>query len=78
MKTITLRLNDNSYDLIKKASKGEKIAISNYIEYVTLKHISKTTFVSYEEMKEILNDKELLNKLEEAKNNIKNREYKLI
>ena len=35
-KTITLRLDDNVYEMFKKAAEGQKRTISNYLEYATI------------------------------------------
>ena len=49
-KTITLRLDDDIYNMLKKAADGEKRNISNFIEYATISFLSKEAFVSDEEM----------------------------
>ena len=53
-KTITVRLEDNIYEMFKKAAEGEKRTISNYIEYATLNYTVSETVVDDVEMAEII------------------------
>ena len=53
-KTITVRLEDNIYEMFKKAADGEKRTISNYIEYATLNYTVSETVVDDTEMAEII------------------------
>lgn len=53
-KTITVRIEDNVYDIFKKAAAGQKRTISNYLEYATLNFILTETIVDDVEMSEIL------------------------
>jgi uncharacterized protein (DUF1778 family) len=53
-KTITLRLDDNIYEMFKKAAEGQKRTISNYLEYATLNFTVNETIVDDIEMAEIL------------------------
>jgi uncharacterized protein (DUF1778 family) len=63
-KTITVRLDENIYELFKKAADGQKRTISNYIEYATLNYTVNETVVDDHEMKEILQfESEILNGL---------------
>ena len=38
-KTITLRVEDNIYDTLKRAADGDRRTISNFIEYATINYI---------------------------------------
>jgi len=53
-KTITVRLDDNIYEMFKKAADGEKRTISNYIEYATLNYTVSEAVVDDTEMAEII------------------------
>lgn len=53
-KTITVRLDENVYEIFKKAADGQKRTISNYIEYATLNYTVNETVVDDTEMNEIL------------------------
>ncbi len=77
-KTITIRIDDDTYDLIKKAASGQKRSISNFIEYATIAYLADDSFVSDEEMDEILNNEKLLKSFQNAENDIKNNRYRMI
>ena len=77
-KTITLRIDDETYELIKKAASGERRSISNFIEYATVSYLSEESFVSDKEMEEILRNDELLNSLSEAKKDIENGGFRIV
>lgn len=67
-KTITLRLNDQKYELLKKYAELDNRAISNFIETAALRYISEIEMVDEFEMEEINSNKELLSAL---KNGVK-------
>lgn len=77
-KTITLRLDDEIYRLLKTAAKGEMRTISNFIEYAALKYLADESFVSDAEMEEILSDKLLLKTLKGAKKDVEKGNYKIV
>ncbi len=53
-KTITVRIDDNTYDLLKKAAEGQKRTISNFMEFAALNYIVSDSTVDEHEMAEIL------------------------
>jgi uncharacterized protein (DUF1778 family) len=61
-KTITVRLDEDTYTIIKKAADGEKRTISNFMEVAALNYIVTQTLVDDDEMKEILRFEEDLKK----------------
>jgi hypothetical protein len=77
-KTITLRINDNVYQMFKKAAHGSRRTISNFLEYATLSYLSNDTFVSDDEMKELLKDNDLIDSLKQGEKEIKSRRYKIV
>ncbi|RPJ09235.1 MAG: CopG family transcriptional regulator [Spirochaetaceae bacterium] len=77
-KTITIRIEDNVYDLFKTAADGDRRTISNFIEYATLAYLTNDVYVSDEEMNEILNDKDLVNSIKSGKADYKKGKYKII
>lgn len=52
-KTITVRLDDQLYDMFKKAATGEHRTISNFIEWATLAYLTNEMYVDDKEMNEI-------------------------
>lgn len=77
-KTITLRLNDHIYKMLKTAAAGSRRTISNFLEYAALSFLSQETYISDHEMDEILNDEELLKDIMQSEKDIKNRKYKIV
>ena len=77
-KTITMRVNDEIYTLIKKAADGDRRSISNFIEYATISYITNETVVSEDEMTEILQDKTLLNNLKQGLKEIEEGKYRIV
>lgn len=77
-KTITLRLDEKTYDLIRSAAAGERRSISNFIEYATVNYLAGEAFVADTEMEEILNDEELLEELRSGKADIGTGRYTVV
>ena len=78
MKTVTMRVDDAVYQMIKAAADGQRRNISNFIEYATLQYLTSSQYVSDAEMNEILNDKELVKSLEKGFEEVKNGDYDLV
>ncbi len=78
MKTITIRVDDSIYQMIKTAANGQKRNISNFIEYATLQYLTSSQYVSDAEMNEILKDKELVKNLEIGLEEAKNGDYNIV
>lgn len=74
-KTITLRVDDATYNIFKQAAEGQKRTISNYLEYATLNYTVNETFVDDGEMEEILTFKK---DIEKGLSDIKAGRYKII
>jgi len=53
-KTITLRVEDNVYNTLKRAADGDRRTISNYIEYAAVNYIFNSNIVDDNEMKETM------------------------
>ena len=77
-KTVTLRIDDDTYNLIKLAATGERRSISNFIEYATMAFLAEESFVSDTEMEDILNDEELLKNLVKGNNEIEAGKYRVV
>jgi len=52
-KTITLRVDDNIYNTLKRAADGDRRTISNFIEYAAINYILNENMVDDNEMREI-------------------------
>lgn len=78
MKTLTMRVDDSIYQIIKTAADGHKRNISNFIEFATLQYLTSVQYVDNTEMNEIMNDKELVNNLENGLKDLKTGDYKIV
>ena len=77
-KTVTLRIDDATYSLIKKAAEGERRSISNFIEYATMAFLTEESFVSDEELESILKDQALLTSLAAAEADVREGKYRIV
>ncbi len=78
MKTVTMRVDDGIYQMIKTAANGQRRNISNFIEYATMQYLSSSQFIDDEEMDEILADTDLVKSLEKGFEESKNGEYTIV
>lgn len=65
-KTVTLRLDDVSYDIIKNHAIADNRPLSNYIETATLRFIEEVDYVDDYEMENIINDEKLIRSLKKG------------
>jgi len=77
-KTITLRIDDDIYTLLKVAANGEKRTISNFIEFAAVNYLSLTTYVSDNEMNEIENDLSLKKEINSGIKEISSGNFKIV
>ena len=61
-RTITVRIDDSTYNIFKLAADGQKRTISNYLEYATLNYTMNEMIVDDIEMNEILKNEEDIKK----------------
>ena len=78
MKTVTMRVDDSIYQMIKQAADGQKRNLSNFIEFATLQYLSSAQFVDNDEMNEILEDKKLFQNLKDGLDDMKKGNYTLV
>ncbi|MBF0490679.1 MAG: CopG family transcriptional regulator [Candidatus Omnitrophica bacterium] len=77
-KTITTRLKDSDYDQIARAAEQEHRPISNFITHAVLDTIANVSLVDDVEMKEILSDAELMQRLKRGHANAAARKGKFV
>jgi predicted transcriptional regulator len=77
-KTITVRVDDETYKKIKTAADSERRTISNFIEYAAMAYVENSRFAADEEMKDILEDGELVNSLRLSLEDIKEGQYRIV
>ena len=78
MKTVTMRVDDSIYEMMKLAADGQRRNLSNFIEFATMQYLTSSQFVDNDEMAEITNDKELVQNLMNGLNDFKNGDYTIV
>jgi len=78
MKTLTMRVDDNIYKMIKTAADGQRRNISNFIEFATMQYLTSSQYVDNAEMNEILNDEDLVKSLELGRQEAKDGAYTIV
>jgi len=78
VKTVTMRVDDSVYDMIKLAAQGQKRNLSNFIEFATMQYLTSSQFIENEEMTEIMNDNELVQNLMNGLDDFKNGDYTIV
>lgn len=78
MKTVTMRIDDSVYEMIKAAANGQKRNLSNFIEFATLQYLTSEQYVDNSEMTEILQDAELVRNLRNGQEDLKRGDYTLV
>jgi len=77
-KTVTLRLNESIYNMIRNLAISENRTLSNFIETSVLRFIEHHQFVDEFEMNEIRNNKELNASLNRAIEDIKSKKGRFV
>jgi predicted DNA-binding protein len=77
-KTVTIRLDDISYDIIKQHAQADNRPLSNYIETATLKYIEEIDYVDEFEMENILSDENLIKSLKKGSTDVANKRGRFI
>lgn len=78
MKTVTMRVDDSIYDMIKLAAEGQRRNLSNFIEYATMQYLTSSQFVENDEMNDIMDDKELVQNLMNGLDDFKKGDYTIV
>ncbi len=78
MKTVTMRVDDDVYQTIKLAAEGQKRNISNFIEFATMQYLVTDQYVDEIEMREVLQDKTLIDNLENGIKDLKAGDYTIV
>lgn len=77
-KTVTIRLDEDTYQMIRQAAEGQLRSISNFIEYATLSYLTEEAFVSDDEMATILADQSLVTNLKNARKDLNAKRYQIV
>ncbi len=62
-KTLTMRLDDETYETFVRAAQVDRRSLANLVETAALRHIQDSLFVDDAEMTEILSRPELVKRL---------------
>ncbi len=77
-KTLTLRLDDETYRTFQGRAEAESRSIANYIEAAVKAHIQDQDFTDDYEIAEILADEALVKRLKRGSRDAKQRKGKLV
>lgn len=77
-KTVTIRLDEDTYQMIRQAAEGELRSISNFIEYATISYLTGEAFVGDDEMSEILADTDLTATLRKTRREVAGKRYQIV
>jgi uncharacterized protein (DUF1778 family) len=77
-KTLTMRLDDETYRVFVRAARAERRSLANLIETAALQHIQEDNFVDDAEMAEILSRPDLLRRLKAGSADAKKRRGRIL
>ncbi len=77
-KTLTMRLDDTTYQTFVRAAKAERRSLSNLVETAALRHIQESSFADDAEMAEILSRQELVKRLKAGSRDARRRKGRLV
>lgn len=77
-KTVTLRLDDETYEAFCEAASAERRSLSNLIETAALTSVREAQFVDDREMAEILANDRLLRRLRSGSRDARRRRGRLV
>lgn len=77
-KTLTIRLDEATYETFARAAKAERRPLGNLVETAALQHILECSFVDDTEMAELLSRPALIKRLKAGSRDAKNRKGRFI
>ena len=77
-KTVTLRIENTLYKKLKEHAESENRTLSNFIETAALKYIEQIELVDEYEMKEIISNADLLERLKTGSSDAINKKGKFV
>ncbi len=77
-KTLTMRLDDATYQTFVRAAKAERRSLANLIENAALQHLLESNFVDDAEMAEIASRPELVKRLQAGSRNARKRQGRFV
>lgn len=77
-KTVTLRIDEDTYQAFLRRAKAESRALANFIETTVKEHIRECDFTDSSEMAEILANERLVERLKKGSKDAKRRKGRMI
>ncbi len=77
-KTVTLRIEDKTYQAFVRMAKAENRSLGNFIETAVKAHVQETAFADDSEMAEILTNEQLLERLRKGSQDAKRKKGTVI
>ncbi len=77
-KTLTMRVDDATYETFVRAAKAERRSLANLVETAALRHIQESQFVDDAEMAEILSRPELVKRLKAGSRDARKRKGRFV
>jgi len=77
-KTLTMRLDDETYQTFVRAAQAERRSLANLVESAALQHILESSFVDDAEMAEIASRPELVKRLQAGSRDARKRKGQFI
>jgi len=77
-RTITLRIEDNLYEKLKEHAKSENRNLSNFIETAVINYIEQIDVADETEMREILRNSNLLERLNKGSSDAVNKRGRFV
>lgn len=77
-KTLTMRLDDTTYETFVRAAKAERRSLGNLVETAALQHIMECSFVDDTEMAEIISRPGLIKRLKAGSKDARKRKGRFI
>jgi uncharacterized protein (DUF1778 family) len=77
-KSLTMRLDDETYETFVRAAQAERRSLANLVETAALQHIRETHFVDDAEMAEILSRPVLVKRLKAGSRDAKKRKGRFV
>jgi len=72
-KTVTIRLDERAYEILRSAAVAERRSIANLIETAALRHVEEEQFTDAAEGDWVRSNRDLLHRLERAHGQTKQR-----
>jgi uncharacterized protein (DUF1778 family) len=77
-KTLTMRLDEETYQTFVRAAKAERRSLANLVETAALRGILENSFVDDAEMAEIVSRRELVKRLQAGSRDARKRQGRFI